>query len=197
VWLPITPYNCPVNVYIESQTGWTNTITFSLNSASYLGSEKKGLYPGYSDANTLVHPICSPGPTEQPTPPPTPPPTEPTHEGDFRIEAWDDCSKKITELQTFHYITGSLAIYNTKCTSIELPLLKEIGESINLIYNGELSTFKANQLQSIGKTLWVGNNKASLCSTGENICTRFNTCDFVQLGDSTGVTSAGRYWACD
>jgi hypothetical protein len=104
----------------------------------------------------------TPGPTGPPTPGPTGPPTpsptikELTHAGDFEIRENDNCTAKIKQLQTFHYIKGNLYMGNFNCTtSLELNLLKGIGGYMSFF--GSLRTFNANQLQYVGGGLTVMN----------------------------------------
>jgi hypothetical protein len=115
---------------------------------------------------TSLSPTSSPSssaPSESPTTstPSSSPTTQTevvTHDGNFEIRASDDCAAKTKQLQTFHYITGNLYIKESKCTSLELNLLKGIGGYLNVNYNGQLGTFNANQLQSIGGFLSVWSN---------------------------------------
>jgi len=116
----------------------------------------------------------TPSPTEEPTSPPatspTPPTTSPTPaptileltynagDGNFQIDDSGNCTARIEELQTFSYIAGNLYFYGSnQCPSVELSLLKGIGGNLIFEYT-VLTTFNAEQLQTIDGFMLVQYN---------------------------------------
>ena len=75
-------------------------------------------------------------------------------EGDFRVVTAAD----LETLASYSEVTGSIGVYGTDATVVELPRLEVVGGSIDISENTSLTSVRLPALLSVGDSVQVQNN---------------------------------------